>query len=104
MSTEFSQSSSSSSTPSDVGSLSALPAETISLITSGQIITSVSSVVKEAVENSLDAGADIIEILLEDHGLKLIQIRDNGVGVKKESLPLMVAPHYTSKIKGFQVC
>ena len=105
MATEFSQEDDPpcSKDEGDSPLMCALPKSTVSLLTSGQIVTSVSSVVKEAMENALDAKADNIEIRLEDHGLTLIQIRDNGVGVKKENIPLMVAPHYTSKIQGFQV-
>ena len=54
-------------------SIRVLPKSTSSQITSGQIVTSVASVVKELLENALDAGADNVEVKLEDHGLGLIQ-------------------------------
>ena len=63
--------------------LSSLPANTVSLLRSGQVITSVSCVVKELVENSLDAGATNIDVRLEDYGLESIEIKDNGSGVSK---------------------
>ena len=63
--------------------LSSLPANTVTLLRSGQVITSVSSVVKELVENSVDAGATNIDVKLEDYGLDSIEIKDNGSGVSK---------------------
>ena len=63
--------------------LSSLPANTVTLLRSGQVITSVSSVVKELVENSVDAGATNIDVRLEDYGLDSIEIKDNGSGVSK---------------------
>ena len=63
--------------------LSSLPANTVTLLRSGQVITSVSSVVKELVENSVDAGATNIDVKLEDFGLDSIEIKDNGSGVSK---------------------
>ena len=66
--------------------LSPLPANTVTLLRSGQVITSVSCVVKELVENSLDAGATNIEVKLEDYGLDCIEIKDNGSGVSKADI------------------
>jgi len=75
-----------------------LPSSTVRLIASSQVITSVSSVVKELIENSLDAGASSIEVKLERWGLDRIEVRDNGCGIKPEDAPFMAQPHYTSKI------
>ncbi|XP_046753408.1 PMS1 protein homolog 1-like isoform X2 [Diprion similis] len=82
-------------------SIRALNCATVKLVTSTQIITSVSSVVKELVENSLDAGAKNIEINLTDDGLSLIEIRDDGCGISVTDVLNMAMPHCTSKILDF---
>jgi len=81
--------------------LLALPQDTISLLKSSQVVTSVWSGVKEMVENSLDAGATNIEVRLEDFGLNKLSVRDNGSGVDKQDVPCMVMPHTTSKLRDF---
>ncbi|NXF38367.1 PMS1 protein, partial [Nyctibius bracteatus] len=75
-----------------------LSAETVRLLSSSQVITSVVSVVKELIENSLDASATIIDIKLEDYGFNKIEVRDNGNGIKVDDVPVMAIKHYTSKI------
>ncbi|XP_009872490.1 PREDICTED: PMS1 protein homolog 1 isoform X2 [Apaloderma vittatum] len=75
-----------------------LPAETIRLLSSSQVITSVVSVVKELLENSLDASATNIDIKLENYGFNKIEIRDNGSGIKADDVPVMAVRYYTSKI------
>ncbi|XP_009909510.2 PMS1 protein homolog 1 [Dryobates pubescens] len=75
-----------------------LPAETIRLLSSSQVITSVVSVVKELIENSLDADATNIDIKLENYGFNRIEVRDNGNGIKAADVPVMAVKHYTSKI------
>ncbi|XP_005089471.1 PMS1 protein homolog 1 [Aplysia californica] len=75
-----------------------LPPSAVRLIGSGQVITSVFSVVKELIENSVDAGATAIDIKLDNYGLDRIEIIDNGCGVKVEDVPFMAKRHYTSKI------
>ncbi|XP_028943168.1 PMS1 protein homolog 1-like [Antrostomus carolinensis] len=75
-----------------------LPAETIRLLSSSQVITSVVSVVKELIENSLDANATNIDIKLENYGFNKIEVRDNGNGIKVADVPVMAVKHYTSKI------
>ncbi|XP_077869172.1 PMS1 protein homolog 1-like [Saccoglossus kowalevskii] len=75
-----------------------LPASTVRLITSSQVITSVVSVIKELIENALDAKATNIDIKLDNYGFDKIEIRDNGVGIKRSETTHMAQRHYTSKI------
>ncbi|NXN99483.1 PMS1 protein, partial [Rhinopomastus cyanomelas] len=79
-----------------------LPAETVRLLSSSQVITSVVSVVKELIENSLDAGATNIDIKLEDYGFNKIEVRDNGSGIEVADVPVMAVKHYTSKISSYE--
>ncbi|GAB1284955.1 PMS1 homolog 1, mismatch repair system component [Apodemus speciosus] len=79
-----------------------LPAATVRLLSSSQTITSVVSVVKELVENSLDAGATSIEVKLENYGFDKIEIRDNGEGIKAVDVPVMAVKYYTSKINSHE--
>ncbi|XP_067301203.1 PMS1 protein homolog 1 isoform X1 [Pseudorasbora parva] len=78
--------------------MKALPPETVRLLCSSQVITSVLNVVKELTENSLDAGSSSLEVKLDNYGLDRIEVRDNGSGIKATDVPVMAVKHYTSKI------
>ena len=81
-------------------SIQILPAHLVNKIAAGEVIERPSSVVKELVENSIDAGAGRIDIVIEDGGRRLIQVTDNGCGMGPEDLALTFHPHATSKLAG----
>lgn len=70
-------------------------------IQSGQVIVDLGSVVKELVENSLDAEATSIEIRFKNHGLDAIEVQDNGSGIVSENYETIALKHYTSKLSSY---
>ncbi len=83
-------------------SIHILPIQLVNQIAAGEVIDRPASIVKELVENCFDAQAKQIIIYIEQGGLRLIRISDDGVGIEKEDLPLALSRHATSKISSLE--
>ena len=82
-----------------MGIIKELDQSTINQIAAGEVVERPSSIVKELMENSIDAGATMISVEIEDGGTKSIRITDNGKGIDKEDIRIAFLRHTTSKIK-----
>lgn len=82
-----------------MGKIQALSQETINQIAAGEVIDRPASIVKELVENAIDAKATSVTVEIKDGGMSLIRITDNGSGIDKDDVRIAFLPHTTSKIR-----
>ncbi|KAK3699268.1 ATP-binding mismatch repair protein [Vermiconidia calcicola] len=85
-----------------MATIKAIESRSVHQIQSGQVIVDLYSVVKELVENSLDAGATAIEIRFKNQGLDSIEVQDNGKGIAPEDFETIALKHYTSKLSSYE--
>jgi len=85
-----------------MATIKAIESRSVHQIQSGQVIVDLVSVVKELVENSLDAGATSIEVRFKNHGLESIEVQDNGNGIAPEDFETIALKHYTSKLTTYE--
>ncbi|KAK3629985.1 ATP-binding mismatch repair protein [Elasticomyces elasticus] len=85
-----------------MATIKAIEGRSVHQIQSGQVIVDLNSVVKELVENSLDAGATSIEVRLKNQGLDSIEVQDNGKGIPPEDFETVALKHHTSKLSSYE--
>ena len=82
-----------------MGKINVLQPGVFNMISAGEVVERPASVVKELVENAIDAGATEISVSVEEGGIRRITVSDNGTGIREEDLPTAFLPHATSKLK-----
>ena len=82
-----------------MGKIQTLPVSVINRIAAGEVVERPASVVKELLENSIDAESTRIEIRIDDGGMAGILISDNGCGISRDDIPKLLNRHSTSKIE-----
>ncbi|KAI0132350.1 hypothetical protein BJ170DRAFT_613581 [Xylariales sp. AK1849] len=85
-----------------MATIKAIEARSVHQIQSGQVIVDLCSVVKELVENSVDAGATNIEVRFKNQGLDCIEVQDNGAGISPQNHETLALKHYTSKLSTYE--
>lgn len=85
-----------------MATIKAIEGRSVHQIQSGQVIVDLNSVVKELVENSLDAGATSIEVRFKNQGLDSIEVSDNGKGISPDDFETIALKHYTSKLSSYE--
>ncbi len=85
-----------------VGRIQILPDEVQHKIAAGEVVEGPFSIIKELIENSLDAGATNIDVEIEEAGMKKILVRDDGGGIFREDMPFVAKEHATSKIRNIE--
>lgn len=81
-----------------MGKINILDASVFNMLAAGEVVERPASVVKELVENSIDAGATVIDVTVEEGGTRLIEVSDNGIGIAPEDMRAAFLPHATSKL------
>ncbi|CAG2217295.1 PMS2 [Mytilus edulis] len=85
----------------EAGSIKAIDRGSVHRICSGQVVLTLATAVKELVENSIDAGATIVEVKLREYGSEMIDVSDNGLGVEEKNFEGLTLKHHTSKLEDF---